>query len=123
MFIKVRKNCGIYMEHNGVEKRTLVPVTSNFLINLNHVAEVSFYTIKETKVRYDLEHHEFNVPPHTRVVHLQMSYLFSSYKDSINGNKGRLVDRCYYKLYFLPEEMGQYDILRNQLEGLVINQD
>lgn len=121
MFIKVRKNCGIYMEHNGLEKRHLVPVTSNFLINLNHVAEVSFYTIKETKVRYDLEHHEFTVPPHTRVIHLQMSYLYSSYKETINGNKGRLVDRCYYKLYFLPEEMGQYDILKEHIESQVMN--
>lgn len=121
MFIKIRKNCGIYMEHNGVEKRTLVPVTSNFLVNLSHVAEVSFYTIKETKLRYDLEHHEFTVPPHTRVIHLQMSYLYGSYKESFNGNKGRLVDRCYYKLYFLPEEMGQYDALREQIESKVIN--
>ncbi|MBY4677972.1 hypothetical protein [Marinobacterium arenosum] len=123
MFIKIRKNCGIYMEHNGLEKRHLVPVTSNFLINLNHVAEVSFYTIKETKTRYDLENHEFNVPPYTRVIHLQMSYLYGSYKESIQGNKGRLVERCYYKLYFMPEEMGQYDELRGQIEKLVLNSE
>ncbi|WP_027857663.1 hypothetical protein [Marinobacterium jannaschii] len=121
MFIKIRKNCGIYMEHNGLEKRHLVPVTSNFLINLNHIAEVSFYSIKETKVRYDLEHREFNVPVHTRVIHLQMSYLYGSYKESINGNKARLVDRCYYKLYFMPDEMGQYESVRSQIEGLVVN--
>ncbi|MCV6589373.1 MAG: hypothetical protein OIF57_10125 [Marinobacterium sp.] len=111
------------MEHNGVEKRTLVPVTSNFLINLSHVAEVSFYTIKEAKQRFDLDHHEFTVPPHTRVIHLQMSYLYGSYKETLNGNKGRLVDRCYYKLYFMPEEMGQYETLRQQIESLIINQD
>lgn len=121
MFIKIRKNCGIYMEHNGLEKRHLVPVTSNFLINLAHVAEVSFYTIKETKIRYDLENHEFNVPPHTRVIHLQMTYLHGSFKENINGNKGRLVERCYYKLYFMPEEMGQYDALRGQIESQVMN--
>jgi len=121
MFIKINKNCGIYMEHNGLEKRHLVPVTSNFLINLNHVAEVSFYTIKEHKVRYDLEHHEFDVAPHTRVIHLQMSYLHATYKETIQGNKGRLVDRCFYKLYFPPEEMGQYEILRAKIEELVVN--
>lgn len=121
MFIKVRKNCGIYMEHNGLENRHLVPVTSNFMINLNHVAEASFYTIKEAKVRYDLEHHEVTVPPHTRVIHLQMSYLHGSYKETIEGKSTRLVDRCYYKLYFMPEEMGQYEGIRNQIEGLVIN--
>ena len=70
MFIKIKKNCGIYMEHNGLEKQHLVPVTSNFLINLDQVAEISFYTIKEKKKRYDLEGHEFDVQPHTRVIHL-----------------------------------------------------
>lgn len=123
MFIKVRKNCGILMEHNGLEQRHLVPVTSNFLINLNHVAEVSFYTIKESKVRYDLEHHELTIQPHTRVIHLQMSYLFGSYKETVDGKTTRLVDRSYYKLYFLPEEMGQYEQIRAQIEGLVVNQE
>lgn len=123
MFIKVRKNCGIHMEHNGLEQRHLVPVTSNFLINLNHVAEISFYTIKESKTRYDLEHHEVTIPPHTRVIHIQMSYLFGSYKETVNDKKARLVDRCYYKLYFMPEEMGQYENIRSQIEGLVLNQD
>lgn len=121
MFIKIRKNCGIYMEHNGLEQRHLVPVTSNFLINLNHVAEVSFYTIKETKTRLDLEQHEVTVPVNTRVVHLQMSYLYGSYKETVRGNKGRLVERSYFKLYFMPEEMGQYDSLRAQIENLVLN--
>lgn len=123
MFIKIRKNCGIYMEHNGLENRHLVPVTSNFLINLSHVAEVSFYTIKENKTRFDLEHHELTVPVNTRVIHLQMSYLYGSYKETLRETKGRLVDRCYYKLYFMPEEMGQYSALREQIENLVLNQE
>ncbi|MDI3325499.1 hypothetical protein QKW35_14040 [Pontibacterium granulatum] len=123
MFIKIRKNCGIYMEHNGLEKRHLVPVTSNFLINLSHVAEVSFYTIKESKTRFDLEHHELTVPVNTRVIHLQMSYLYGSYKETVRETKGRLVERCYYKLYFMPEELGQYSALREQIENLVLNQD
>ncbi|MGB0466572.1 MAG: hypothetical protein ACPGF7_03445 [Pontibacterium sp.] len=122
MFIKIRKNCGIYMEHNGLEQRHLVPVTSNFLINLTHVSEVSFYSIKETKTRLDLEHHEVTVPVNTRVIHLQMSYAYSSHKESAQGSKARLVDRCFYKLYFMPEEMGQYATLREQIENLVLNQ-
>ncbi|MFC6668865.1 hypothetical protein [Marinobacterium aestuariivivens] len=123
MFIKIRKNSGIYMEHNGLEKQHLVPVTSNFLINLNHVAEVSFYSIKEAKTRYDLENHEFKVQPNTRVIHLQMSYLYGTYKETIKGNKGRLVERCYYKLYFMPEEAGQYDEIRHQIDALILNAD
>lgn len=123
MFIKINKNSGIYMEHNGLEKQHLVPVTSNFLINLNHVAEASFYSIKETKTRYDLENHEFQVQPHTRVIHLQMSYPYATYKEDIKGNKGRLVERSYYKLYFMPEETGQYDAIRQQIDALILNAD
>jgi hypothetical protein len=121
MFIKINKNSGIYMEHNGLEKQRLIPVTSNFLINLNHVTEVSFYSIKEAKKRYDLENHEFTVQPHTRVIHLQMSYLHATYKETIHGNKGNLVDRGYFKLYFMPEETGQYDAIRSQIDGLTLN--
>lgn len=121
MFIKIKKNSGIFMEHNGLEKQHLVPVTSNFLINLNHVAEVSFYTIKEKKVRYDLENHEFQLQPHTRVLHLHMAYSYAMMKENIKGNKGNLVERSYYKLYFMPEEMGQYDELRAKIEEHVLN--
>lgn len=121
MFIKIKKNCGIYMEHNGLDKQHLVPVTSNFLLNLEQVAEVSFYTIKEKKLRYDLENHEFAIPPHTRVIHLQMSYAYATLKENIKGNKGRLVERCYYKLYFMPEQDGQYEVLRGKIEEHVLN--
>lgn len=121
MFIKIKKNLGIYMEHNGLEKQRLVPVTSNFLLNLEHVAEASFYTIKETKVRYDLEGHEFDVPVNTRVLHVQMTYLYSTRKEMIHGNKGRLVERQYYKLYFFPENVEPYEELRGIIEEQVAN--
>ncbi|MBA4501172.1 hypothetical protein [Marinobacterium marinum] len=121
MFIKIKKNCGIQMEHNGLEKRRLVPVTSNFLLNLDQVAEISFYTIKERKTRFDLEGHEFELPLQTRVIHLQMSYLYATYKETINGNKGRLVERQYYKLYFSPENVDTYEELRNLIAQQVGN--
>lgn len=121
MFIKIKKNCGIQMEHNGLEKGRLVPVTSNFLLNLNQVAEVSFYTIKERKTRLDLEGHELELPLQTRVIHLQMSYLYATYKETINGNKGRLVERQYYKLYFSPENVDTYEELRGVIDQQVAN--
>ncbi len=121
MFIKIKKNCGIFMEHNGMEKKRMVPVTSNFLINLNHAAEISFYTIKETKTRYDLEGHEITVAPHTRVIHLQMAYRYSSTKERIGDTKGSIVERNFYKFYFMPEEMGQYEELRGHIENHVLN--
>ncbi|WP_271270679.1 hypothetical protein [Aliamphritea hakodatensis] len=121
MFIKIKKNCGIFMEHNGMEQNHIIPVTSNFLINLNHAAEISFYTIKETKTRYDLEGYEISVPPHTRVIHMQMTYRHSSIKERIGDNKGSIVERNYYKFYFMPEEMGQYEQLRGHIENHVLN--
>ncbi|PSL13219.1 hypothetical protein CLV44_11348 [Marinobacterium halophilum] len=121
MFIKIKKNSGIQMEHNGLEQRHLVPVTSNFLLNLNHIAEISFYSIKERKTRFDLEGHELDLPAQTHVIHLQMSYLYATYKDNINGNKGRLVERQYYKLYFAPENVDTYQELRSLIEEQVGN--
>lgn len=121
MFIKIKKNCGIYMEHNGMEKNHIMPVTSNFLINLGHAAEISFYTIKETKVRFDLENHQITVPPHTRVIHLQMAYSYASTKEKIGDSKGSIVERNFYKFYFKPEEMGQYEELRTHIEKHVLN--
>lgn len=121
MFIKVKKNSGVYMEHNGVEKRHLVPVTSNFLINLEQVAEVSFYTIKETKIRFDLEDREFVVPVYTRVIHLQMAYAYAHVKDLHSNNKTSIIERQYYKLFCLPDEDSQHEILRSKIEEFVLN--
>jgi len=121
MLIKIKKNLGIYMEHNGLEKQRLVPVTSNFLLNFDHIAEVSFYTLRERKTRYDLEGHEFELPINTRVIHLQMAYLYATRKETIHGNKGRLVERQYYKLYFFPENVEPYEELRGLIEQQVAN--
>ncbi len=121
MFIKIKKNLGIYLEHNGMEKQRLVPVTSNFLLNFEQVAETSFYTIKERKVRYDLEGHEFDLPVNTRVIHLQMTYLYAMRKEMLHGNKASVVERQYYKLYFFPENVEPYEELRNLIEQQVSN--
>lgn len=104
-----------------MEQRHLVPVTSNFLLNLNHAAEISSYSIKEGKTRYDLEHHEIIVPPHTRVIHIQMNYIFGFYKENLQNKKASLADRSYYKLYFMPEQMGQYEEISTQIDNYVLN--
>ncbi|MBR9885551.1 MAG: hypothetical protein GYB21_18660 [Oceanospirillales bacterium] len=121
MFLKIKKNLDIHMEHNGLEKQRLVPVTSNFLLNIDHIAELSFYTIKERRIRYDLEGHEFELPINTRVIHMQMTYLYSTRKEMIHGNKGRLVERQYYKLYLFPENVEPYEELRGLIEQQVGN--
>ncbi|TCK02535.1 hypothetical protein [Marinobacterium mangrovicola] len=120
MFIKIKKNQGIFMEHNGLEKRRLVPVTSNFLLNADHIAEASFYTIKELKVRFDLEGHEFELPVNTRVVHVQMTYLYASHNDRAKS-QDQVVERQYYKLFFFPENVEPYEEIRGVIESQVAN--
>ncbi|WP_409522833.1 hypothetical protein [Nitrincola sp. MINF-07-Sa-05] len=121
MFIKIKKNCGILMEHNGIDKRHIVPVTSNFLLNLDQVAEASFYTLKEEKTRLDLDGHRVVLDEHTSVVHLQMSYMYAFYTENKNGKQGRMAERQYYKLFFKPENIGAYEELRGVIETQVAN--
>lgn len=121
MFIKIKKNSGISMQHNGVEKRHVVAVTSNFLLNLDQVAEASFYTLKETKISYDLENHPIEFPMDTAVVHLQMCYLYALYTEDHNKRKGRMAERQYYKLFFRPENLDAYQELRQAIETQVAN--
>jgi hypothetical protein len=122
MFIKIKKNCGILMENNAMETGICVPVSSNFLINLNQVAEISFYTIKENKQRQTLEHEQFTIPTHTRVIHLTMDYRYSSHEEARPGYSNRQINqRAYYKLFFLPESPGAYEELRGHIESQVVN--
>ncbi len=121
MFIKIKKNSGISMQHNGVDKRHIVPVTSNFLLNLNLVAEASFYTLKETKTRYDLDQRLIELPMHTAVIHLQMNYLYSLAGDTKSKNNLQVSERQYYKLFFRPENLEPYQELRSAIESQVAN--
>lgn len=121
MFIKIKKNSGISMQHNGVDKRHIVPVTSNFLLNLDLVGEASFYTLKETKICYDLDQRAVELPMHTAVVHLQMSYLYALSHDEKSKNHNQVAERQYYKLFFRPENLEPYQELRSVIETQVAN--
>lgn len=121
MFIKIKKNCGIYMEQNGLDKNIVVPVTSNFLINLSQVAEISFYSLKEDKIRDSIDQDKFTIPQSSRVIHLQMSYHYSWHQENAGKRTQAVNDRFYYKLYFLPECPGEYEILRGHIEEQVCN--
>ncbi|RDE24970.1 hypothetical protein DV711_05195 [Motiliproteus coralliicola] len=122
MFIKIKKNCGILMENNAMDQGIVVPVSSNFLINLNQVAEISFYTLKESKKRQNIDHAELVIPTNTRVIHLTMDYRYESHQEDRPGVFNRQVNqRAYYKLFFLPECPGQYEELRGYIEQQVLN--
>ncbi len=122
MFIKVKKNCGILMENNAMDTGSVVQVSSNFLINLNLVAEISFYSVKEDKQRQNLKHETFTIPKNTRIIHLTMDYRYSSHEEARPGFSNRQINqRAYYKLFFLPECPGEYEQLREHIEQQVCN--
>ena len=61
MFLEVRKNPKIYVQHNAMDAQYLAPVTSHFRINLGLIAEVSIYSIKEVKTRKSLDGMDFEL--------------------------------------------------------------
>lgn len=103
MFLEVRKGTHTYMQHKDMDNKHIAPVSSNFRINLSHVAEISIYSIKEDKIKLNLENKEVLLQKGARVVHLEMSYTHSTHK----AHKGlpsehTVNERYYYRLIFLP---------------------
>jgi len=125
MFVKVRKNCGIYMQNNESGKKVIAPVSSHFYINLQLVTEISSYTLKEPKTRQLLDGSILAIPPATRVLHFTMSSNFSSSKEKIKGADGKrhLFEKVFYTLYFLPDNLIEFDRLKNAIDQSTLNRD
>ena len=122
MFLEVRKNPKIYVQHNAMDAQYLAPVTSHFRINLGLIAEVSIYSIKEVKTRKSLDGMDFELPVNTRVIHLEMSYTHSTHKAAKGtANEHTVNARYYYKLAFLPEAEDEYLRIRNILDRQTLN--
>ena len=95
----------------------LAPVTSNFRVNINFIAELSTYTIKEVKHKQLLGGENFDVPVGTKVLHLEMSYTHSTHTEAVGTpNEHTVNKRYYYKLVFLPEAEAEFLRLRNILD-------
>jgi len=117
MFLEVKKNSQIYVQHKAMDPRYLAPVTSNFRININFIAELSTYTIKEVKHKQLLSGQNFDVPVGTKVIHLEMSYTHSTHAEAVGTpNEHTVNERYYYKLVFLPEAEAEFLRLRNILD-------
>lgn len=121
MFLKIKKDRGIKMNHNGMDRRLVVDVSSNFLINMSHIGEISFYSQHEPRERVDLAGHTFTQPTGTKVIHLQMAHTYATFTQDLEGGQGRLREKVYYKLYFAPENIDSYEELRNAIEARVAN--
>jgi len=117
MFLKIKKNRGIQVNHNGMSKSLVVDVGSDFLINLAHIGEVSFYSQSEPRERVNLNNRPFTQPPGTKVVHLQMSHTHASFKE----DDGRVHQKVYYKLYFSPENVDTYNEIREVFDTRTTN--
>ncbi|MBN4055356.1 hypothetical protein JYU12_01280 [bacterium AH-315-K03] len=83
MFIEVKKNPQFFVQHKSMDPQYLAPVTSNFRINTNLIAEISTYSIKEVKSRKTLDGQDFELPINTQVIHLEMSYTHSTHKEAV----------------------------------------
>lgn len=117
MFIEVKKNPQIYVQHKDMDNQYLAPVTSNFRINLDLIAEISTYSIKEVKTKRTLDGLDFEVPANTRVIHFEMSYTHSTHKAAKGTvNEHTVNERYFYKLVFLPEAQDEFLRIRNILD-------
>ena len=117
MFIEVKKHPKIYVQHKAMDAQYLAPVTSNFRINLNFIAEVSIYSIKEVKQKKTLDGMNFEVPINSHIIHLEMSYTHSTH-EAAKGTKNQhsVNERYFYKLVYLPEADDEYLRVRNILD-------
>lgn len=124
MFIKVRKNSHIYMQNNDTGKDAIVPVTSHFYLNLQQVAELSTYTLKEAKEKSALDGKTISIPKSTRVVHLKMCYNHGSNRlnNKENAPKSSQFVKAYYTLFFLPDS-SEYERFRSALDKFTANAD
>ena len=117
MFIEVKKNPQVYLQHNGMDNQYLAPVTSSFRINLGLIAEISTYSIKEKKIKKTLDGMDFEIPVGTHLIHLEMSYTHTSHKAGKGiANEHTINERFFYKLFFLSEAHDEYVRLRNILD-------
>ena len=117
MFIEVKKNPQVFVQHKDMDPSFLAPLTSNFRINVGLIAEVSTYTIKETKTKKSLDGQDFEVPINTRIIHLEMSYTHSTHKAAVGTpNEHTVNERYSYKLVFLPAADDEFLRIRNILD-------
>lgn len=125
MFLKIRKNCGIYMQNNESGKKVIVPVSSHFYINLQLVTEISSYTLKDPKEKQLIDGSALPIPPGSRVLHFTMNANFASSKEKVKGDEGKrvLFEKFFYTLYFLPDNLAEFERLKTAIDQSTLNRD
>lgn len=112
MFLEIKKAPAVYVENKDMDGKHIAPVTNSFRINLDLVGQVSTYTIKEDLQKYSTSNEPIRLPAGSRVIYFEMNYAHSSRQTADT----LLNERCYYKLYFLPEAMEEYVRIKHLLD-------
>ena len=126
MFLKIRKNCDIYMQNNESGKKVIVPVSSNFYLNLQQVIEISSYSLKDPKEKTQLDGSSILFAPGTRVLHFTMTSNFSTVKEkSKNNEEGKrgLFEKLFYTLYFQPDNLAEFERIKSAIDQSTLNRD
>lgn len=121
MFLEIKKTPMLYMQHKDMDIKYITPVTSYIRINLNLVAEVSIYTIKEDKFRKTLDGKEIIVPEGSNVIHMEMSYTHSTHKHRKDTAYEHSVnERYFYKLVFFPGSEAEFVRIKSIFSRLTV---
>lgn len=119
MFLKIKPNSMLYLQHKEMDGNFVAPFTSTLRINLNAVAELSIYPLKEDKQRKTLDGKEITLPRGTDIIHLEMSYTHSTHtyqRDS--KNEHTVNERYFYKLVFLPGSETEFLRIKSTIDSL-----
>lgn len=122
MFLEIKRTPMLYLQHKDMDSQYIAPVTSFLRINMNFVAEVSIYTIKENKARKTLDGREVTVPEGTNVIHMEMSYTHSTHKHRLGTPQEHSVnERYYYKLIFFPGAESEFIRIKSVFGRLTLD--
>ncbi|MFT6758154.1 MAG: hypothetical protein ACJA0M_002040 [Chitinophagales bacterium] len=121
MFLEIRKSPAIFIQNKDMGLNYVAQLTSNIRINLNLVAEISIYSIKEDKQRMLLDGTSFWVPKDSHAVHLEMMYTHSTHRGNSKAPSEHTVnERYFYKLLFLPDEIAEFARVRDALDRITV---
>lgn len=121
MFLEIKRTPMLFLQHKDMDSQYIAPVTSLLRINLNFVAEVSVYTIKEEKTRKTLDGKDITVPEGTNVIHMEMSYTHSTHKHQLGTAQEHSVnERYYYKLVFFPGAEAEFVRIKSIFNRLTL---
>ncbi|CAA0119118.1 Uncharacterised protein [BD1-7 clade bacterium] len=122
MFLEVKRSPMSYLQHKDMDPAYIAPITRDFRINMNFVAECSHYTIRENTTRKTLDNNNITVPVDTNVIHLEMSYTHSTHTHQRNQKDEHTInERYYFKLVFFPGAENEFLRIKTIIDRLTFS--